>query len=300
MALGVLFSFYALSAIFVSTRIWIRLQRLTLDDWLIAVSMVICTVMAVFIRYQIYYGDGRHLIAVTMHDADKIAQMNFVAVTLWVFSITGTKMSILVQYLRLFPTRKTAFLIWTLMAFVVAGGIVTFTVVMTACFPLEAVWDTALRESEHTKCLNQRLFWQIQSAYEAATCWIMLGILVPSLWRLQFPITKRIGAIVLLGLSSSSCIASILRLKSAFDAIPKSADVIHDFTWTGIMSTVFAAAELQTAIICCSLPALMPLRFKLCPWWFRSRGSSGSPVDIQRPAPRDLNDQRYSLFCLHL
>lgn len=40
MALGVLFSFYALSAIFVSTRIWIRLQRLTLDDWLIAVSMV--------------------------------------------------------------------------------------------------------------------------------------------------------------------------------------------------------------------------------------------------------------------
>lgn len=66
-------------------------------------------------------------------------------------------MSILVQYLRLFRTRKTTMLIWILMAFVIAGGIVTFTVVMTACVPIEAVWDTALRESEHTKCLNQRL-----------------------------------------------------------------------------------------------------------------------------------------------
>ena len=77
----------------------------------------------------------------------------------------------------------------------------------------------------------------------------MFGILIPSLWRLRFPTVKRIGVILLLGLSSSSCIASILRLKSAFDAIPKSADVIHDFTWTGIMPTVFAATELQTAII---------------------------------------------------
>ncbi|KXS96489.1 hypothetical protein AC578_6305 [Pseudocercospora eumusae] len=243
----------------------------------------------VFIYFQVHYGDGRHLLALTMQEADNIAKMNFPAVTLWTFAITGTKISILLQYLHLFQLRKTTRLIWLLMVIVMLGGLSTFGVIMTACIPIAAVWNPDLRS--RAKCLNQRLFWQIQSAFEAATCWAMLGLLIPTMWKLQLSRVKRIGIIALLGLSSSSCISSVLRMKSAFDAIPESADEVHDFTWTGIMATIYAVSELHTAIICCSLPAMMPLRFIMCPCWFPSRRTSGL-MPGRAPLPLALQDHK--------
>ncbi|KAI5363642.1 hypothetical protein Slin15195_G092940 [Septoria linicola] len=284
LVLSIMFTFYGLSVVFVSARTYarVKLSRYAgLDDWLIVASELICTAVVVFIYLQVRYGDGRHFVALSAQDSNNIAKMNFFAVTLWTFSITGTKVSILVQYLRFLPSRKTARLIWFFMAIVVLGGLSTLVVVMTACIPLRALWDTSLQDT--AKCLDQRLFWQIQSAYEAVTCWGMLGLLVPPLWRLQLPFEQRVGIIVLLGLSSSSCIASVLRMKSAFDAIPKAANVVHDFTWTGIMATLYAIVELLTGIICCSLPALMPLRFVICPKLFPSRRRSTRPVQEIAP-----------------
>lgn len=89
--------------------------------------------------------------------------MNFIAVVHWTFAITGTKISILVQYLRLFQLRKMAQAVWIMLAIVVAGGITTFVVVMTACIPLQALWETSIRSE--SKCLNQRLCVGIFSSF---------------------------------------------------------------------------------------------------------------------------------------
>ncbi|CAK4011581.1 Hypothetical predicted protein [Lecanosticta acicola] len=211
MVLGVAFSFYGLSVILVATRIYVRTKisrQAKIDDWIIlgtevsrtavvsglgyaelltryafCAEQVICTAMMVFVYYQIYYGDGRHLQALTTFDVDNIAK--------------------------------------------------------------------------------------VQPAFEAVTCSIMLGLLIRPLWKLQMPKAKKIGIIILLGLSSSSCIASVLRLKSALDAFPKDDDTFYDFTWTGVMDTLYAITEVLLGIICCSVPALMPIRFRLLPCFFR-------------------------------
>ncbi|KXT11029.1 hypothetical protein AC579_7324 [Pseudocercospora musae] len=159
MALAILFTFWGLSVTLVITRMFVRWRvskQVNLDDWVIGASEVVGTVMMVFIYFQVHYGDGRHLLALTMQEADNIAKMNFPAVTLWTFAIIGTKISILLQYLRLFQLRKTTRLIWALMVIVMLGGLSTFEVIMTACIPIAAVWNTDLRS--RAKCLNQRLF----------------------------------------------------------------------------------------------------------------------------------------------
>ncbi|EME82710.1 uncharacterized protein MYCFIDRAFT_17894, partial [Pseudocercospora fijiensis CIRAD86] len=150
------------------------------------------------VYFQIHYGDGRHLLALTMRDAECLAKMNLPAVTLWTFAVTGTKVSILLQYLRIVQCRKATRLIWLLMIVVILGGLSTLGVIMTACIPIAAVWNTDIRP--HAKCLDQRLFWQIQSGFEAATCWAMLGLLIPTMWRMHLSRLKRIGMIALLGL----------------------------------------------------------------------------------------------------
>lgn len=83
------------------------------------------------------------------------SQMNFGALILWTLSITGAKVSILLQYMRWFYFRRTTRMIWVLMVFVVLYGISTLVVVLTTCIPLQAVWNTAIRNK--AKCLNQRL-----------------------------------------------------------------------------------------------------------------------------------------------
>lgn len=88
--------------------------------------------------------------------------------------------------------------------------------------------------------------------------------------------------------NNSACILSILRMKSAFDAIPSNANEIHDFTWTGIFTSVYAATELLTGITCCSLPALMPLRSYLSP----RRWRVARPVIVHPSAP-NLPQRRF-------
>ncbi|KAH7055512.1 hypothetical protein B0J12DRAFT_783828 [Macrophomina phaseolina] len=289
MALGVIFSFWGLSVIAVSLRLFVRfkvIKKPGLDDWMIAVSEAFCTVSIFFISRQVHCGDGRHLLVLSLQQADMIAKMNFIAVLHWTFAITGTKVSILIQYLRLFKLPKMVRAIWMMLIIVIAGGTATLVVVLTACIPLEALWKTSVRSE--AKCLDQRLFWQFQSGFEVGTCWAMAAFMLPPFWKLQMPKQKKIGLMVLLGLSSSACIVSILRMKSAFDALPKNANEVHDFTWTGIFTSVYAAAELLTGIVCCSLPALMPLRSYLSP----RRWRAARPA-LVRPGIAGLRQRRF-------
>lgn len=90
-------------------------------------------------------------------------------------------------------------------------------------------------------------------------------------------------------------------MKSCFDAIPASAEEVHDFTWTGIMTSIYAATELDVGIICCSLPALTPLRRYLPS--LRSRAAQSRPQHqgplrceecrrpITFPSPENSNGQ---------
>ena len=75
---------------------------------------------------------------------------------MWVVSITFTKASILVQYMRFLSSPKTTRLIWFLMVVVVLSGISSFVVVITACIPTRAIWDFTARKT--AKCLNQLLY----------------------------------------------------------------------------------------------------------------------------------------------
>ncbi|GIZ48422.1 hypothetical protein CKM354_001148300 [Cercospora kikuchii] len=296
--LGLIFTFYGLSVIFVAARMCVRAtitRHVGTDDWLIVASVIISTGMLAAQYYEVTLSSGLHPTLLSSETRNSVAKYCFIAVSHWDIGVTTTKVSVLFQYLRFLTCPTARRIIWTLMIIVVICGIITLVVTFAACQPMNSMWHAELQPK--AKCIDQKLFWVIQSGYEIASCFAMLAIVVQPLWRLHLSVKRRLGIIILLGLSSSSCVASALRLacvqrQCTLVSVPATPGA-HEFNWGNNVPTLYAAIELHAGIICCSLPALMPLRFPIRAWLRPARGTSSALPQIVLPRGPNMEQGRH-------
>jgi hypothetical protein len=74
---------------------------------------------------------------------------------MYYLGITVTKVSILLQYKRVFTTQRFQIVNWACMGFVICYGIWAVFSSICACLPVQAFWT----KEPGAKCINQFAMW---------------------------------------------------------------------------------------------------------------------------------------------
>ena len=116
-----------------------------------------------------------------------ILQPFYASVPIYNASLTCTKVSILLQYLRFFVTKTARRACWAVMAIVGSYGLVALFGTCFMCVPVSYFWNKTI--SGH--CMNAMAFWFTNAAMNIATDLTILILPMPVLYNLNLPTKQK-------------------------------------------------------------------------------------------------------------
>ncbi|CAO2648301.1 Nn.00g075680.m01.CDS01 [Neocucurbitaria sp. VM-36] len=268
---SIIIAFTIIAFICVCLRLFTRLiyQAIGWEDRAIVISMITSVITAVFQILQVKAGNGRHAMFIPFPEGvEKILKHLFLSIIFYNISLTFTKVSILLQYGRIFTLREMRIPLHVVMGICVAWGITTLFTSIFTCVPVRAYWK--ILEQSSAKCIDNKTIWYVNASINIMTDLLVATLPVRAIWGLKIPTRQRIALLCILTIGWFVCVVSILRLHAlvVFAAHPE------DTTWYSSATAYWSAIEVNLAIVCASLPALKPLLVKIIPG-FSSHGSRG-------------------------
>jgi hypothetical protein len=116
---------------------------------------------------------------------------------LYSFALTTTKISILFQYLRIFPSHRFRVACYVMLAFVSIYGTWTLFGSIFMCAPVSFFWD---KSSTFGTCLDRATVWFTNAGVNTAQDLIILFMPLPMVRRLDIPTRLKRVLIVLFSL----------------------------------------------------------------------------------------------------
>ncbi|KAF2192126.1 hypothetical protein K469DRAFT_653382 [Zopfia rhizophila CBS 207.26] len=247
-----------------------------IEDGIITFSMLNSIALAITTGIQIDRGLGERGATLSPNDATVLLKAVWVSISVYCASIGLTKIAILLQYQRVFATRKFQIWCWTFIAIVVAYTIATVVACIFVCVPVQAFWWPS---REGATCIDETASWFANAAINIVTDFMIIILPVPVIKRLNLAKRQKQALIAIFAsfpansYSTGVCIISILRLHSLF-LITHTTDPTYDNVGVATWSVV----EINVSIICSCLPCLRPLVARWVPGVSssHSRPSGGS------------------------
>ncbi|PMD26717.1 hypothetical protein NA56DRAFT_685042 [Hyaloscypha hepaticicola] len=254
--------FVILAAICISMRLYARLIVLKnsgYDELAISASFVCSIALLILTGEQVRYGEGLHYQAVIAKNPDDFTQqLKYLWISIIVYnaSLCLTKISIILQYLRVFVGSGVRRACWATLAFVICYGIYTISISIFACIPISGFWSS----TPGAHCVSKKFSWFFNASFNILSDSVILILPMPTLKSLKLPTRQKAGVMMIFALGGFVCLVSVLRLQSLY-VISKSLDPTYDNVGASIWSNI----EVYTGIICASLPAVKPVVGKLFP-----------------------------------
>ncbi|KAH6633404.1 hypothetical protein C7974DRAFT_392717 [Boeremia exigua] len=239
---------------------WFIVRAPGIEDHLILVATLCSICLTIAIAYQVKWGMGMHSTSLSAEDNVKVSKAFWASLIVYYLSLGLTKSSLLLQYHRVFPTRKFRLMCWCVFAVVIAYTVWTVFGSIFACVPVRAFWT-----KEDAYCLDQFAMWFTNAAINIVTDFVIILLPMPVIRRLQLGKRQKSALIGIFAVGGFVCIVSILRLQSLV-AISNSTDQSYDNPAAATWSSV----EANVGIICSCLPLLRPLMTKWLPGVFSS------------------------------
>ncbi|USP80486.1 uncharacterized protein yc1106_07760 [Curvularia clavata] len=138
---SIVIAFTTLAVVAVVLRVFTRLRyvgvRLGWEDYTIIVSLMMTIVSAVFQILQANAGNGKHIMFVDVAQMKNILHYLFWSIVFYNISLTCTKMSILLQYRRIFNVQTMRIpLTWY-----AAASMNIFSDLLVAFLPVRVIWN---------------------------------------------------------------------------------------------------------------------------------------------------------------
>ncbi|KAK4465106.1 putative integral membrane protein [Cladorrhinum samala] len=267
--------FFILTPSFVALRLWARAklrgwQGIGLDDWSIVASSIFATIVSGLMMGSCAYGFGQHMASLRRPNKLMTLKLFYVAQAFYKLSINMTKLSILLLYLRIFPSRW-----FRISCHLLIGVILTYMIATTAasiwqCTPVPRAWDKSISGT----CISITANWYSNAAFSIVTDVIILALPMYPIFTSKLPKSQKLALMAVFALGLFTTITSILRMQTlSFSS--KSPDITYD-----IDSSVWTMIEIHLAIICACLPMFrLPLAYIL-PSYFSESASPASSDDI--------------------
>ncbi|KAK8128726.1 hypothetical protein PG984_009834 [Apiospora sp. TS-2023a] len=205
------------------------------------------------------FGLGKHMWNVPLSELfPHFMLKNVIAAILFCLATGLAKGSILLFYLRIFPSKPMRMAIWGVFAFTIGYSLASALVNVFSCNPIQGSWR--LEESATAVCINRPAFYFAQASFGIATDIATVILPLPMLRSLHLPLKQKIGVSVVLTMGAFVCVVSIIRLQSLYTLLTDS-----DLTINTVNALMWVILELTLSIIGGSIPALKPFAQRHCP-----------------------------------
>ncbi|EKG20982.1 hypothetical protein MPH_01707 [Macrophomina phaseolina MS6] len=168
-----------------------------------------------------------------------------------------TKISIIMQYLRIFATTQAMrYATLGTLAFTVLYALEAILLSVFSCTPVNFFW---IRTSAG-HCVNFKALWFSHAALNIFSDVLIISLPMPVIKGLNIPTKQKFALMAIFALGAFGCVTSILRLK-ALHQVADSTDQSYDNVGAAVWSNV----EINVAIMCASLPTFKALIKRLFP-----------------------------------
>ncbi|KAL2062454.1 hypothetical protein VTL71DRAFT_6720 [Oculimacula yallundae] len=244
-----------ISRILIARKIW-------WDDWLILACVVFMIPFTVLPLYpSIGLGLGKHFYKVPPANIIVLLKLFYAVQIFYVILQTLAKVSILLLYLRIFPSQRFRLILKLAMAFMISHGLAFLFVVAFQCLPVRSIWDREL--TNHCVDLQALIY-----AGAGLSIFEDVAIMILPIFELKglnLSRRKRVALGLMFALGSFACVTSIIRIKY----VTSYGNTI-DETWNYVDVIIWSSIETFTAVICACLMCIRPLIKKYIPSAFPS------------------------------
>ncbi|KAK5655645.1 hypothetical protein OQA88_5576 [Cercophora sp. LCS_1] len=252
--------FTSLAFVVVCMRMGTRtllVKNIGADDALMIIAMIASIGFLAIFMLQIKAGLGRPL---NFPELPAFLQALWATIPVYNLALIFCKLSITLQCYRVLRTRSMQRFFRIYFVILVIYGLWTFFSSIFTCYPVEAYWLALF--GVKGKCMNKTALTFSNAAVNIATDLILIVVPAPLLWRLQIPRKQRIILMCLFGVGSFATATSIIRLHSLhmIAIAPEPEQSVK-----GVSIAIWSCIEINTAIICASIPAIKPLVVKIFP-----------------------------------
>ncbi|ORY57256.1 uncharacterized protein BCR38DRAFT_504377 [Pseudomassariella vexata] len=243
----------SLSTAFAAARLFVRgklLGRLHLDEYLIAVSVIVSWVAVAFQILAIQNGNGKHIQVLTYEQQKAIRKWTMLGFTPFLLSFTIPKLATVTLLTQLLaPTRTHRIFLWFLSIFCIINMIPTVVTLFLEC-------PHDIPKNMDLKCIpiSSKMYYDIYSGGFSAFVDLYLA-LYPAiiLSKIRLSLYKKISLSAALGFGFISAIVATYKCTRL--TLMESPDFTYDLSDVVIWTSV----EGNTIIIAACIPVLKPL-----------------------------------------
>lgn len=279
---AILSVFTAVSTIAVVLRCHARLFLLRcfgLDDAVMVAAQVLTIASAVAIGIEAAYGLGRHTWVIPERNLIPYMKAFYASIVVYNVAVCLTKISILLQYKRLFANPIVQRITLTALCFLAAWAVALAFLLTLICQPVATFWDSSIPGH----CLDITTVWYVMAGVNLVTDFLILTLPMPVISSLQLPSRQKymlmgvfcLGFLYVLPLPrrtqhksltrTSPCAISVYRIRT-LGAVLSSPDP----TYENVDAATWSFLELTTGVLAACLPTLRPLFIAVMPRLFAS------------------------------
>ncbi|KAJ5279283.1 hypothetical protein N7478_004655 [Penicillium angulare] len=246
--------FLPLAIIGLGVRIWTRLfvvRSFRADDYLMVLALLSSCVLTGVTLDMLNWGLGRHMWDVpATYFSPWFSKFNLIAAIFYCAGTGFTKCSVLIFYLRIFPSRNFHIAVWVLI-FIAAGySVASILANILSCHPVAKSWDSTITTGY---CMNRPVFYFANAGLGIFTDFATVAVPIPWIRRLQMQLRQKIAVCAILAMGCFVGIVSCVRLASLYTLLTSI-----DLTWTTTDALMWCAIELNLGIFGGCVTAIRP------------------------------------------
>ncbi|KAI9793422.1 MAG: hypothetical protein M1816_000315 [Peltula sp. TS41687] len=242
------------------SRVYIT-RSLGSDDYTCVAAAILTFASSATQLKAVEYGVGVHAYDIERIKFDAKNYFEWGVATYATF-IAGTgmvKISILLLYLRIFPTGRDLRIAMKVLLVLVAGYTISCLLsLIFGCQPIGRLTD----RSKPGTCIDFVILIEAHSGLTIAFDVLMVLAPLPTIWKLKLRRREKIVVSALFMAGLLVCISSAIRLALTF--VPP--EELKDFTWSQGRGSFWTMMEIHISVICSCMPAVNTLVHSLVPW----------------------------------
>ncbi|PLB47386.1 hypothetical protein P170DRAFT_478236 [Aspergillus steynii IBT 23096] len=246
--------FLPLSAIALLVRTWTRLfivRSFRSDDYLMIFAWILSCVLTGVTLEMLNRGLGRHMWDVHATDYSPwFLKLNMISAIFYCAATGFTKVSVLIFYVRIFPTRTFHICVWAIAAIAVLYNVASVFANFLGCTPIAKTWDMTITKGT---CMNRPVFYFANAGLGIFTDFATVLVPIPWLRRLQMPLRQKIAVALILATGCFVGIVSCVRLATLYDLLKSP-----DLTWATTDALMWCTIELNLGITGGCVTAMRP------------------------------------------
>ncbi|KAE8150334.1 hypothetical protein BDV25DRAFT_154543 [Aspergillus avenaceus] len=251
-------------------RTWTRLfvvRSFRWDDSLMIMAMLLSCAMTGITVDMLNFGLGKHMWDIpATYVSPWFLRRNVIAAILYCAATGFTKVSVLIFYLRIFPSRNFHIAVWVLV-FIAAGySVASVLANILSCTPVDKAWYPM--KAGH--CMNRPVFYFANAGLGIFTDFATVVVPVPWLRRLQMPIRQKIAVSCILAMGCFVGIVSCIRLSTLYTLLKSP-----DLSWSTTDALMWCTIELNLGITGGCITAIRPFVRRYFPRLLGLSSSSG-------------------------